>query len=70
MAFEINLIFVIKPFFLHDQNVTIKILISWERKELLRSNKKHLFIKFKGLSMKQITQFFSEGEGPTLKAVN
>ena len=41
MNFEINLIFLIKPFFLHDQKVMIKTWISWERKELLRWNKQH-----------------------------
>ena len=41
MDFEINLIFLIKPFFLQDQKVMAKTEISWERKELLRSNKKH-----------------------------
>ena len=37
----LKLFFLIKPFFLHEQNVKTKIWISWERKELLRSNKKH-----------------------------
>ena len=36
MNFEINLIFLIKLFFLHDQKVKTKILISWGPKELLR----------------------------------
>ena len=34
MNFEINLIFLIKQFFLHDQKVTTKIKISWERKTM------------------------------------
>ena len=46
MNFEVNLIFLIKPFFLHGQ--------------------KSRFIIFKGLSIKQITQIFVEGESPTL----
>ena len=58
MNFEINLIFLIKLFFLHEQIVMTKTQISWERKELLRWNKKQFFIIFKGLFMKQITQFF------------
>ena len=36
MGFEINLIFLVKPFFLHDQKVMTKALIYRERKELLR----------------------------------
>ena len=66
MNFEINLTFLIKPFFLHDQKVMIK-LDYLQQKELLRWNKKHFFIIFKGLSMKQITQIFLEGESPTLR---
>ena len=44
MNIEVNLIFLIKPFFLHDQKA--------ERK---------------GLSVKQITQFFLDCESPTLR---
>ena len=36
MNFEVNLIDLIKRFFLHDRNVLTKSQISWERKELLR----------------------------------
>ena len=43
-------------FFLYDQKVKTKIKISW--KELLRFKKKHLFIIFKGFSLKQIKQLF------------
>ena len=39
MDFEINLIFLIELFFLHDQKVMTKALISWEQKEILRWNK-------------------------------
>ena len=39
--FEINLIFQIRSFFLHDQKVKTKIQTSWEWKELSRWNKKH-----------------------------
>ena len=41
-------------------------LVSWEQKELLRWNKKH-FSFLKGLQSSKITQYFLEGEGPTLK---
>ena len=39
--FEINLIFQIRSFFLHDQKVKTKIQTSWEWKELLRWGKNH-----------------------------
>ena len=39
MNFEAKLIFLIKLFFLQDQNVVTKTLISWEQKVLLRWNK-------------------------------
>ena len=45
---EINLIFLIKPFFLHGQKIKTKSWISWERKELLRWNKKHFSSFLKG----------------------
>ena len=67
MNFEVNLVFLIKPFFLHDQNVVKKSSISWERKKLFRRNKKHFFIIFEELSIKQIQQIFLEGGSPTLK---
>ena len=41
MNFEVNLIFLIKPFFLHGKKVVTRIYIARERKELLRWNKKH-----------------------------
>ena len=41
MNFEVNLIFLINLFFLNDQRVMTKTWISWERKELLRWNRKH-----------------------------
>ena len=66
MNFEVNFIFLFKPFFLHDQKVmteTLKIL----RKK--RAFNMSFFITFKGLSMKQVTQFCLEGECPTLISV-
>ena len=56
IAIEINLIFLIKLFFLLDQKFMIKTWIFWERKEPLRWNKKSFFIIFKEHSMKQIKQ--------------
>ena len=38
-----------QAFYLHNQNVRKKILISQERKEILTGNKKLFFILFKGL---------------------
>ena len=70
MNFEVNLILLIKSFFLHDQNVVTKTKISSERKELLRWNKKAFFIIPKGLSIKQITQIFVEGESSTLNLLS
>ena len=40
MNFEANLIFLNKPFFLHDQKVKTKMQIPRELKELLRLNEK------------------------------
>ena len=48
MNFEVNLGFLITPFFLHDQNVATKTKISWERKELLKWKKKHFSSFLKG----------------------
>ena len=39
--FEINLICIIKLFFLHGQDVKTKIWISWKWKELIKWNKSH-----------------------------
>ena len=67
MNFEVNLIFLVKPFFLHNWKVVRKTGISWERKELLRWNRKHFPLLLKGFqSSKYITQTFLEGESPTL----
>ena len=65
-TFEVNLIFLIKPFFLHEQKVTTKTKISWERKTLLIWNKKHYSSFLKGFQSANDT-FFLEGESPTLK---
>ena len=51
MDFEINLIFLTEPVFLHDQKVMTKTYISWERKELLRWNKKQFL---KGFQLSKI----------------
>ena len=62
MNFEINLIFQIKLFFLRDQKVKTKILVSWEQKKLLRLNKKHFssFLKDFHWSNKNIFFFFGK----------
>ena len=46
--FEINLIFLIKQFFIHDQKVKTKNWINWEQKGLLRWIIKHFssFLKY------------------------
>ena len=54
MDFEINLIFLIEPLFLHDQKVMTKIETSWERKVLLRWNIKHFSSFFKGFQLSKI----------------
>ena len=64
MIFKINLVFLIKLFFYMIKN-------SWQKLKYLENEKsfedeiKSFFILFKGLSMKQITQAFLEGERPT-----
>ena len=47
-SFEINLIFLIKPFLPDDRKVKTKIQIFWEQKELLRWNEKHFPSILKG----------------------
>ena len=54
MDFEINLFFLIEPFFLHDQKVMTKTLISQERKEPLGWNKKHFSSFLKGFQLSKI----------------
>ena len=49
MKFEINLIFLIKPFFQHDKNIL-------RTKGAFKMKEKLFFIIFKGLSMKQKTK--------------
>ena len=56
MDFEINLIFLIEPFFLHEQKDMKKNWISWERKELLRWNKKHFSSFLKGFQLSKLSQ--------------
>ena len=45
MDFEIDLIYLIKRFLLHDQKV---MTATWKRKELLRENKNHFPSYLKG----------------------
>ena len=58
--FEINLIFLIKPFFLTDQKVKTKIQISWEWNELLTWAKKHLSF-LKGFYLSKQNKLFCKG---------
>ena len=44
LAYNINKLY--KTFVIHDEKVKPKTPISWERKELLRWNKKHFFMAF------------------------
>ena len=46
--FGVNLIFIIKLFFLHDQKVVTKTKITWEPKEFLTWNKKYFSSFLKG----------------------
>ena len=55
MNFEVNIIFLIKLFFLHDQKVVTKTYVSWERKDLLRWFKKYFSSFLKGFKVKQMT---------------
>ena len=56
MNFEVNLIFLIKLFFLHNWKVR-KTEISWEWKELLRWNKNHLLLFLMGFQSSKYTHF-------------
>ena len=56
--FDVNLIFLIKPFFLHDQKVMTKTQVFWERKKLLRWNKKHFSSFIRAFSQANNTYFF------------
>ena len=63
MDCEINLIFLIEPFFLHDQKVMTKTWIPWERKELLRWNKKSISHHFLRAIIEANIYFFFLGGG-------
>ena len=60
--FELNLIFLTKPTFLHDQKVKTKMSISWEQKELLIWNKKHFSWLLKGFRWSKWNNFFGRWE--------
>ena len=64
LSFEINLRFLIKPFF-NITKMSGEKQIFQERNRLLTWNKKNFFIIFEELSLKQLSTFF-EGESPTL----
>ena len=58
MNFEINLIFLIKSFFLPDQKVMIKTLNILRTKRAFKMKYKTFFIIFKALSMKETNKIF------------
>ena len=58
MNFEINLIFLIKSFFLPDQKVMIKTLNILRTKRAFKMKYKTFFIIFKELSMKETNKIF------------
>ena len=59
MNFEFKLIFLIKPFLLHNQKV---ITISWERKEFFRWNKTRFLPFLKGFQWNKKHKFFGRWE--------
>ena len=62
MNFELNLIFQIKPFFLHDQKVD-KISNILRTKKAFKMKQKAFFIISEGLLIKQVT-IFLKGNSP------
>ena len=62
MNFGVNLIFLIKPFSLHDQKVVTKTKIYWKRKENLSWNKKHSHHFQKAFNQANATNFFRRWE--------
>ena len=65
MKVEINLIFLIKLYFLYSQKVKTKFRYLENEKSFQDEIKKKIII-FKGLSVTQTKNFFLEGESPTL----
>ena len=61
MNFEINLIFLIKPFFLHGLKAKTKIWTSWEPKEIKKN-----FHRFQKAIIEAYKTIFFEGESPIL----
>ena len=64
--FEVNLIFLIKLFFSTWPKSQHKNLNIMRTKKTIKMKQKIFFIIFKRLSLKQIKQFYLEGESPTL----
>ena len=62
MNFEINLFFLFKPFFLHEQKVKKEKRKYIENKKSFLDKIKSILYHFKGLSMKKIAQFFGKLE--------
>ena len=52
--FKTNLTFLIKPFLYMTKNARQKLKISWERKELLRWNKKHFLLFLSNFQLPKI----------------
>ena len=66
MDFEINLIFLIKPFFSTWPKSRDKNLNILRTKRAFKMKQKEFVIIFKGFSIKQIMQIFLLGVSPTL----
>ena len=62
--FEIKIIFLIKPFSPHEWPESHDKILRTERAFKMKQGA--FFINFKGLSIKQIKQFFLKGQSPTL----
>ena len=58
--FEINLVLLIKPFCYTTWKVKTRSKISWERKELLRWNKKHFSSLLKGFQLPKVVSDLRE----------
>ena len=70
MHFEGNFIFLIKPFFLQDQNVVTKSETFWERNQLLRQDKKHFSSFLKGFQSSKYHKVFGRWESDFKVIVN
>ena len=62
ISFEINLIFLIKLFFLYDEKIQDKNWNILRTKRVFKVKQKTFFTSFKGLLLKQIRLFFGKLE--------